>query len=323
MRAPAAAGVRTSRLSDTVLPEVSLPPPWPATAVQLAGGPINTRLTPGPAGVGERALYVHGLGGSSTNWTDLAALLVGHLSAEALDLPGFGHSPPPAQGRYGLRAHTRAVIDLLEYRGRGAVHLFGNSLGGAVAVRVAARRPDLVRTLTLVSPAMPDLRPRGASDPTLPLLLVPGLSAFALRRLAVIPPERRAQAIINLCFADPSIVPAERLAEAVEEMRHRAGLPYASAALMRSLRGLAGAYLVPPGRGLWRDAARVQAPTLVIWGGRDRLVSVRLAERTAATIPDSRLLVLPDVGHTAQLERPETVARAFLGMLEDEATAVS
>jgi len=316
MRAPAAGGVRTARLSDTALPELVLPPPWPASTVRLDAGPIHTRVTPGRSG-GEPALYVHGLGGSSTNWTDLAGLLAGYLSGEALDLPGFGHSPPPARGRYGLGAHSRAVIELLDYRGRGPVHLFGNSLGGAVALRVAAQRPDLVRTLTLVSPAMPDLRPRGASDPTLPLLLVPGLSTVAVRRLATVPPERRARAMINLCFADPSIVPAKRLAEAVEEMQHRADLPYATAALMRSLRGLAGAYLVPPRRGLWHQASLVQAPTLVIWGNRDRLVSVRLAERTAAAIPDSRLLVLPDVGHTAQLERPQTVARAFLGMLED------
>ena len=58
---------------------------------------------------------------------------------------------------------TRAppsVISLIEQRGNWPVHLIGNSLGGAVSTRVAARRPDLVRTLTLISPALPDLRPR-------------------------------------------------------------------------------------------------------------------------------------------------------------------
>jgi pimeloyl-ACP methyl ester carboxylesterase len=63
--------------------------------------------------------------------------------------------------------------------------------------------------------------------------------------------------------------------------------------------------------------AAVTAPTLVVWGGRDRLVNVALAPRVAGTIPDARLLVLPDVGHVAQLEDPVTTARAALGLLED------
>jgi pimeloyl-ACP methyl ester carboxylesterase len=61
----------------------------------------------------------------------------------------------------------------------------------------------------------------------------------------------------------------------------------------------------------------VQAPTLLVWGALDRLVDVTLAPRAAATFPDARLLVLPEVGHVAQMERPHLVARAVLGMLED------
>jgi pimeloyl-ACP methyl ester carboxylesterase len=60
----------------------------------------------------------------------------------------------------------------------------------------------------------------------------------------------------------------------------------------------------------------VQAPTLLIWGAQDRLVDVAVAPRAAQTYPDVRLLVLDGVGHVAQMERPELVARAFLGMLE-------
>ena len=71
---------------------------------------------------------------------------------------GFGLSPPPDDGDYSMPAHVRAVVRLIESEGRVPVHLFGNSLGGAVATVVAARRPELVRTLTLVSPALPDFR---------------------------------------------------------------------------------------------------------------------------------------------------------------------
>ena len=125
--------------------------------------------------------------------------------------------------------------------------------------------------------------------------------------------------MLDLCFADPSVVPPNRFREAVEEVVRRRDLPHAMEAFTASLRGLARSYAAPGERSLWRAAARVSAPTLVVWGDRDRLVPVALAPRAAATIPDARLLVLPAVGHVAQLEDPESVARAVLGLLEDVA----
>ncbi len=194
------------------------------------------------------------------------------------------------------------------------MHLFGNSLGGAVATRVAAYRPELVRTLTLVSPALPDLRPRRGTDPRLALLLLPGLSELAGRQLRRQAPEARARAVLELCFGDPSLVASQRLAEATEEARRRAGLPHAEEAFLRSLRGLAAAHLQRGPQALWRQAAAVSAPTLLVWGDRDRLVDVSVAPRAARAFQDSRLLVLAGVGHVAQMERPETVARAFLAL---------
>jgi pimeloyl-ACP methyl ester carboxylesterase len=61
---------------------------------------------------------------------------------------------------------------------------------------------------------------------------------------------------------------------------------------------------------------KITAPTLVVWGAQDKLVTVRKAPRTARLLPRGRLLVLPRTGHVAQIERPETVARAVLGMWE-------
>ncbi|MEK8109251.1 alpha/beta fold hydrolase [Micromonospora sp. M12] len=90
---------------------------------------------PATAAGAEPALYVHGLGGSSQNWTDLAGLLADRLDGQAIDLPGFGRSEPGR--RYTIPAFADLVVRWIEHSGRGPVHLFGNSLGGAVAVRVA------------------------------------------------------------------------------------------------------------------------------------------------------------------------------------------
>ena len=271
----------------------------------------------GPSEGGEPAVMVHGLGGSSANWTDLVAVLSGAVEAEVVDLPGFGRSAPPADGRYTVGAHARAVVRHLEHSGRGPVHLFGNSLGGAVCTRLAADRPDLVRTLTLVSPALPNLRPHPRSDPRLPLMLLPGLRALASRQLSRRPAEHRARAVLSLCFADPSRISPQRIAEAVAEVERRSALGYAEDAFSASLRALVGSYLVRGPQSLWSRAAQVSAPTLLVWGVQDRLVDVGLSSRAVRTFPDARLLVLEDVGHVAQMERPDVVARAFLGLLED------
>jgi len=319
MTATATRPVPVARLSDAPLPPVDPSiPPWPGERVEVGGLDLFIRRTPGPAGGGEPALYVHGLGGASTNWTDFAALLATRLDGEALDLPGFGEAgPAPSRGGYSVPAQARAVVGYLERRGAGPVHLVGNSMGGVATVLVAAARPDLVRTLTLISPAMPWLRPRRGSDFAMPLLLMPGIGRYAQRRLDALPPERRAAGLIRICFADPSAVPRNRVDEAVAEIARRRELPWSTDAFTAALRALARSYLVLGPRSLWRQAALVQAPTLVVWGAEDKLVPVELAGRTAAAVPDSRLLVLPNVGHVPQLEAPETTARATLALIED------
>ncbi len=318
-RGRTAAGLRIAELAGRAEFPVAVPdpsrPPWPGTEIAVGAGRLNVRKTPSANPTAEPALYLHGLGGASTNFTDLADLLSPWLAAEAIDLPGFGRSGPPPDGDYSIAAHTRLVIRYLEQSGRGAVHLVGNSMGGAISIQVAATRPDLVRSLTLVSPAVPDLRPRRGSDALLPLLLVPGVGSRVLARLDGTPPEQRARALINLCFAHPERVPANRLAEAAADVEIRRGYPWSGVALMKSFRGLVRSYLQTGTRSAWHALGQIEAPSLVIWGALDRLVDVSNAPRVAATMPDASLLVLADTGHTAQLEDPTSTARAILALL--------
>jgi pimeloyl-ACP methyl ester carboxylesterase len=289
-------------------------PHWPGEDVALPGQRLFVRRAANDDG--EAAVLVHGLGGASTNWTDLMAQLQPRLDLLAPDLPGFGHSPPPDNGDYRLGALARTLARLIEQSGRGPVHLFGNSLGGAVSVRLAAQRPDLVRTLTLVSPALPDLRPRTGTL-GVPLMAVPGLGEQVWRRVAAMPPERQVQAMLELNFADASRVPAQRRAEAIEEYRRRFSLPYSGDALARASRALLSSFLEPGPEGLWRQARRVAAPTLLVYGAKDRLVRPRRAARAARTFHRARLVLLPDVGHVAQMEKPDLVARFVLRFLDD------
>ncbi|MFF1795813.1 alpha/beta fold hydrolase [Kitasatospora sp. NPDC058263] len=279
--------------------------------VGAAGAELAVHRPGGGAADGrEQALFVHGLGGSAANWTALMDRLAGLVDGEAVDLPGFGYSAPPADGDLSVSGHVRAVTGYLEKTGRGPVHLFGNSLGGAVAVRLAALRPDLVRSLTLISPALPELPPQRTAWPT-GLLAVPGLPAL----LGRLPsngrsPEDATEGLLRLVYGDPrSLSPAAR-AEAVTEYRRRTAVPHAMRALTGSARGIVSAYTERGEQALWRQAERVTAPTLLVYGLRDKLVSYRSARRACAAFGDARLLVLPDSGHVAMMEHPERVARA-------------
>ncbi|MFF4276264.1 alpha/beta fold hydrolase [Streptomyces sp. NPDC001536] len=285
-------------------------------SVGLPGITLSVRSRP-PAREGlPPALYVHGLGGSSQNWSALMLELEDVLDGEAVDLPGFGDSPPPDDGDYSITAHARAVIRFLDASGRGPVHLFGNSLGGAVSTRVAAVRPDLVRTLTLVSPALPEIRVQRSAVPTA-LLAVPGMAALFTRLSRDWTAEQRVRGVTALCYGDPARVSPEGFRHAVEEMERRQQLPYFWDAMTRSARGLVNAYTLGGQHALWRQAERVLAPTLLVYGGRDQLVGYRMARKAVRSFRDSRLLSLPEAGHVAMMEYPDTVARAFREFLAD------
>ncbi|MGX1367603.1 pimeloyl-ACP methyl ester carboxylesterase [Streptomyces canus] len=291
-------------------------------SVGLPGITLTVRSRP-PAREGlPPALYVHGLGGSSQNWSALMEQLEGDVDGEAVDLPGFGDSPPPDDGNYSITAHARAVIRLLDASGRGPVHLFGNSLGGAVSTRVAAVRPDLVRTLTLVSPALPEIRVQRTAVPT-GLLALPGVAGLFTRFNKDWTPEQRVQGVTALCYGDPARVSPEGFRHAVEEMERRLQLPYFWDAMTRSARGLVNAYTLGGQHALWRQAERVLAPTLLVYGGRDQLVGFRMAQKAARTFRDSRLLTLPEAGHVAMMEYPDTVAKAFRELAVDKAAVAS
>lgn len=283
--------------------------------VVLPGRTLSVRSRAERAGGLPPALFVHGLGGSSANWSELMSLLADRVAGEAVDLPGFGHSPPPDDGNYSIGGHTRAVVRLLEASGRGPVHLVGNSLGGAVATKVAAARPDLVRTLTLVSPALPEVPPQRGAWPTA-FLGLPGATAVVSRATRDWSVERRTRQLLALCYGDPAKVSEESFAEHATEYERRLALPYFWDALTRSARGIVDAYTLGGQHSLWRQAERVLAPTLLVYGGRDRLVSPRMAYRAARTFRDARLLTLPDSGHVAMMEHPDAVERAFRELLD-------
>jgi len=279
--------------------------PFPAWPGQEESRGIFVRRTPVLSETATRTVYVHGLGGSSPNWTDLMGLRMPSSPGIALDLPGFGFSAPAS--RHTLQAHADAVIGLLVDERCGPVDLVGNSMGGAASVLVAAQRPDLVRTLTLLGPALPGQPPRLAH---LPILLsgVPGVRDKMREMTLRQTPSQRMQGLLDLIYYDSSCVTPERRAEGIAELQRRDELPYTWTAFSESAQSLGSAVLKRRGAQLWQALQRVPAPVLAVFGAHDKLVHVGIAPKVARRIQRGRVVVMPRMGHVPQMEDPVQVA---------------
>jgi pimeloyl-ACP methyl ester carboxylesterase len=294
---------------------------WPGRMVETSRGSLFVRqpFAVGPSGTGLKVrdrtpmLFVHGLGGESLDWVDIAVQLSDLVECYALDLPGFANSPLPTDGDLSLDGLARAVAEVAR-NVKGPVHLVANSLGGTVAVRVAAEHPELVASLTLVAPALPDLRPRVGSV-QLVIGLVPLVGPVVVRTIIKADPEWMARRVYALCYGNPKAVTPGRHDRELATLRRRASLDYSPRVYREALRATVVSYVDRGPRRPWQQAALVGVPTLAIFGGRDRLVSHRVAARANRTFPDVEVLRLPEAGHLPHLENPtDAVAamRAFL-----------
>lgn len=294
-------------------------PHWPGRTVSLAAGE-QVYVAETPRSVQDKnkelVLCVHGMSGAATNWTDFMGKLVPDFACAAVDLPGSGFSPPPAAKRgYSITALAGTVIRLIEALDCGPVHLAGNSMGGAVSIRVAASRPDLLRTLTLVSPVLPDLMIR----PELlrfPIAGLPVVGDWVMRRTQRVPAENRVAGVVATCYNDPAAMHPDRFWHDVAELKRRDGLSYSATTLSRAARTIVAENLRPRKYSLWRAAERITVPALVTFGSRDRLVNPRLAAPARRAFRDATVMVLPQTGHVAQMERPELVAGLFREMVD-------
>ena len=250
---------------------------------------------------------LHGLAGCAVQWELVGGELARRCAAHAMavDLPGYGETRATG-APLSIDGHARVVAELLA--GGAPAVLVGNSMGGAIAARVAALRPEVVRGIVLVSSALPlplapaFPQPVFAMRNSAAMLPVVGPALLALYALAVSPrglvTERMNAALAYPERLDPYI--KERLVDLARDREryiHRAADTYSAS--VRSL----FAYLGSPW-GMAADLARIECPALVIHGTLDRLIPVKQAQRLADARPDWRLEVYDDCGHVPQLEQP-------------------
>jgi len=258
------------------------------------------------AGQGENALVlVHGNFASWRWWRPVFDRLPPGYRALAPDLRGCGDSSHTPGGysipELAADLHTfAAALDLPP------LHLVGHSLGGAVAMQFALDHPRCIQTLMLVAPSpaegMPFLRSAYTGPSPLPGLLDLGREA-SLTTLDV----------LNRLWRS---LDANRpvLRQALRQMMPTLKHDHAIEALVDDAARMAPEAVVGFVRALnaWNvqaELGRLNAPTLILWGDRDPLVSRAGLERTVGSLPRGRLVVWPDVGHAPQLEQPDRFAR--------------
>jgi len=264
-------------------------------------------------------VLVHGLGGASVNWAALTPLLTSRFRCVALDLVGFGMTEPGDRGA-NVRHNTgllTAFVKMItqDYPGLPLL-LVGNSMGGLITARYAAKRPAPpvpVAGLVLLDPALPapGLVPGMFGVLAAGLLAVPAVGRGAARaRRSLRTPEQNVNDTLRWCTADPSRIDPDVVAAHLPLAHRRQFHPemdrYYGAAARSTLTTVALRQAT--------DAmyARVKAPVLLIHGTRDRLVSFSGAVRMARRNPSWRFAPASDSGHLPMLEHPGwTAAQLF------------
>jgi pimeloyl-ACP methyl ester carboxylesterase len=217
----------------------------------------------------------------------------------ALSLPEHGESAPAVGGYAPGRDLAPLVADFLDILGVGSLHVVGNSVGGAVALRMALADPARARTLTLVDSA-------GLGhevNPLLALNTLPFIGELAIM-MARMPggDVGRTSMSTAMLFAQPSRVPAEFFTEQ-HALGRRPGQLEASTAMARALFDTNGQREV-----LLDQLPTLTMPTLVIWGGCDYVLPPSQAQAAVDRLPHGRLALLADCGHLPHVECPDRFA---------------
>jgi pimeloyl-ACP methyl ester carboxylesterase len=240
-------------------------------------------------GEGPPLVLIHGLGGSLVNWEPVLELLAARRDVVAVDMPGFGASPPlPAGTRHSAVNMGRAIAAHCRGLGLERPHLAGNSLGAWVALEMAA--DGAAASVCCISPAglwRGALGPRSVNARRTGQRIRPLVKA-ALRT------RRGRAALMRTTVARPDLLSAR---EAIAWTMAWLDAPAYDDAneMMRTL--------------VFERAHEVRVPVTVAWGEQDRLVAPPRPER----IPrGARYLAVPGWGHTPTRDDPEGVARLLL-----------
>jgi pyruvate dehydrogenase E2 component (dihydrolipoamide acetyltransferase) len=250
--------------------------------LDLGGGDSSAGATP--------VLLVHGFGADLNSWMFTQPALAEGRRAVALDLPGHGGSTKEV-GAGDAETLAAAVADALDALGLERVHLVGHSMGGAIAIALAGRRPERVASLTLIATA--------GLGPEINGAFIDGFVRAGRRR--------EAQEVLALLVHDPALV-SRAMVEDVLRYKRLDGVGAALDTIARAW--------FPDGRqalDLLPALGALAVPVQLIWGSDDRIIPLAHAEALAGKLP---VHIVDDAGHLPHMEKSGEVNRLIGRFIE-------
>lgn len=272
--------------------------PPPSQFVDVGGMSVHLR-DQGRRDDPEPILLLHGTSASLHTWEGWVKELAPRRRVISVDLPGFGLTGPFADGDYHVEHYTAFLLALFDHLRVKRVVLVGNSFGGQLAWRFALAHPERSARLVLVDAAG---YPRNAESVPIGFRLagIPALAPLMSRLL----PRSMIESSVRNVYGDPDKVDDE-LVERYYQLTLREG----------NRQALRQRFAQAPSGELHERIGELQLPTLIIWGARDRLIPPDNAERFAADIEGSQLVLFDDLGHVPQEEDAQRTVAVLVAFL--------
>lgn len=269
-----------------------------------AGG---VRLRVAERGSGPPVVLLHGVFVDHRAWDLVAPLLAESFQVFTPDLPGYGESekPPPNKLSYSVATFSEKIADLYAGLGLGRAALVGHGLGASIALVLAAQHPELVSRLVVIDPLCYETKLDWARS----IARLPLLGSLVFKQLWGRPTFRT-------YFREALVARQDEVSnQRIDRYYDTFNTPAARGSALATLRSLADT------RSVLAASRRVQVPTLVVWGRRDRITAAGYGQRLAREIHGAGFELI-DAGHSPHEEQPEPLTRAVAGFLRSERASI-
>lgn len=246
-------------------------------------------------------LLIHGFAANKENWLRFAGQLTDQYHIVAVDLLGHGKSTKDATLKHDLDDQVAYLINFLNHKGIQKVHLVGNSMGGAISALFASMHPERTLSASLVNPAgifdhrsvLEDYLEKGEN----PLVVKKTEDIYALFDFAM-------EVKPFMPWPIPEVVAEQSIAkQALNEQ------------MFEHLKTDQHAY------DFKHELTKIKAPTLIMWGAKDRVINYQNSEVFDQLINNSTVLIYPDIGHVPMIEIPEQSSYDVNQFIQQQAQA--
>jgi pimeloyl-ACP methyl ester carboxylesterase len=242
-------------------------------------------------GKGEPLMLLHGFGANKDNFTKVAGFLTSHYHVIIPDLIGFGESSHPKEADYTPAAQAERIRSFARALGFERLHLGGNSMGGLIAMTYAASYPAEVASLWLLDPAGVWNAPKSE--------YFKSIEETGRNQLLVKNEDEFAQ-LIKFVMNKPPFIPRPIMNVMAQEKISNYDLE------VRIFKQLMDA------GSLENRVSGLSIPTLIVWGDKDRVLSLASAEILHKLMPRSQVITMSDIGHIPMMEQPQQSAEDYL-----------